>query len=109
MNNEENSKKKFYFSIDVGWINNHLKDLYEIQSIAGFPFVQLPVNDYFSNTVGVTSPLYLGNNHYMEPVYKSGFFVLDKYRILYTNHLRANAVHFLKQPSYYKGLFEILN
>lgn len=100
MNNEENSKKKFYFSIDVGWINNHLKD---------FPLVQLPVNDYFSNTAGVTSPLYLGNNHYMEPIYKSGWFVVDMYKYLYTNHLRSHAAYFLKQPSYYKGLFEILN
>ena len=75
----------------------------------GFPKGSLPVNDYFSKSGNFKNSLYLGNNHYKEPIYKTKYFVHDVLNTAYKNHIVANAVHFLKQPHYYKGMFDILN
>ncbi len=52
---------------------------------------------------------YLGSNHYQEGVWKAKYFIKDEINDLWNKHIQANAVHFLKQPRYYKGLFDILN
>ncbi len=52
---------------------------------------------------------YLGSNHYEEEIWKRKYFVIDKIEIEWKQHIRENAVHFLKNPSYYKGLHDILN
>ena len=75
----------------------------------GFPKGSLPVNDYFSKSGSFKHSLYLGNNHYKEPIYKKIYFAHDKLNSQYKNHLRSHAVHFLRQPNYYKGMFDILN
>lgn len=50
-----------------------------------------------------------GTNAYGETVFKNKHFVVDKLKTEYLNHIRTHAVHTLKQPAYYLGLFEILN
>ena len=75
----------------------------------GFSKGSLPVNDYFSKSGKFKYSLYLGNNHYKEPIYKTQYFIHDKIHSEYKNHLRSNVVHFLQQPNYYKGMFDILN
>ena len=52
---------------------------------------------------------YLGSNHYEEEIWKRKYFVIDEIEIEWKQHIRENAVHFLKNPSYYKGLHDILN
>ena len=52
---------------------------------------------------------YLGKNNYDEAVWKTKYFISSKLQNEYKNHIIANAVHFLKQPSYYKGMFDNLN
>lgn len=112
---------KFFFQIDTDWIAKYIDQIvkklsesgygYEITNIEGFPKFSLPVNGYFSsNTVSGENPLlYLGNNHYNEPIFKNQHFVKDSIKTEYINHIRSNAVHFLKQPNYYNGMFDILN
>jgi len=53
--------------------------------------------------------MYLGSNHYDEAVWKSKYFINDEIEKDYKNHISARPGYFLKQPSHYKGLFEILN
>ena len=53
--------------------------------------------------------MYLGSNSYDESVWKKKYFVSNKLDQQYRHHLEANAVHFLKQPNYYKGLYDNLN
>ena len=114
--------KKFYFSFDVGaggafsdWIKNIIDGFKDndikINNVPGFPVVSFPVNDWFSQyTVGGgNSPLYLGNNHYQEQVWKPKYFVQDTLGNEYVLHLQSHAGYFLSQPSFYQGLFEILN
>jgi hypothetical protein len=67
------------------------------------------VNDWLSNTGGGNSLLYLGNNHYNEPIYKAKHFLIDSLGLKYTKHLEQHAVHFIQQPSYYKSMFDLLN
>ena len=115
---------KFYFKFDVS--NSPVSDWFQkminewIKSIPPkkidwnikefFPSVSLPVNNWSHNTEsGFNSPLYLGVNYYNQPIWKSKYFVLDKMKNNYINHLTSHAVYFLKQPSHYKGLFDILN
>jgi len=69
----------------------------------------LPVNSYFSNT-GKNKPFqYLGNNYQGDGIWKTKYFVHDKLASDYINHIQKHAIHFILQPSYYKGMFDILN
>jgi hypothetical protein len=128
----ENDPYKFYFQIDTEWIKKYMDSLikkvdyqwidsdvlkevlsklpqYKIEPVDGFPFVSLPVNDYFSNTVGNKTSLYLGNNQYNEGIWKMKYFVYNKLQKEYELHLQSHAGHVVGQPRYYKSLFEILN
>jgi hypothetical protein len=117
-NLESQYKKYFKFDPDAwdAWgkmLYNTLNDIVEsspnVWYVHGFPFKSIPVNDYFSNAGSFKSSLYLGNNHYKEPIYKTQYFVHNKLQSDYKNHLISNALHFLQQPNYYKGMFDILN
>lgn len=71
--------------------------------------VVFPVNSWNSNA-GKNKPFqYLGSNYNKEPIWKSKYFVVNKINTEYKLHIQKHVVHFLKQPSYYKGLFDILN
>lgn len=108
---------KFYFKFDVtnsplsDWVKKTIDNLFGDKfDLPEVPFVSFPVNDWLSNTVsGGNSLLYLGNNHYNEPIYKAKHFIENKLLNTYTNHLQQHASHFVKQPTYYKGLYDILN
>lgn len=108
---------KFYFKFDVtnsplsDWVKKTIDNLFGDKfDLPEVPFVSFPVNDWLSNTVsGGNSLLYLGNNHYNEPIYKAKHFIENKLLNTYTNHLQQHASHFIKQPTYYKGLYDILN
>jgi hypothetical protein len=117
-NLESQYKKYFKFDPDAwdAWgkmLYNTLNDIVEsspnVWYVHGFPFKSIPVNDYFSNTGSFKNSLYLGSNHYKEPIYKTKYFIHNKLDTDYKNHLRLNAVHFLQQPNYYEGMFDILN
>ena len=115
------SQHKNYFKFDPSaWdalgkmLYEALNDIVEYPSNVwyighGFDKGSLPVNDYFSKSGNFKNSLFLGNNHYKEPVYKTKYFVHNKLDAEYRNHLVSNAVHFLQQPNYYEGLFDILN
>jgi len=104
---------KFYFKFDVTH-NNPLSDWVQ-KAIDDFiknslPYVSFPVSSYFSNTAnGGDSFLYLGNNYHNEPIWKTKYFIEDKVAIAYKNHIQNHVEHFVTQPIYYKGLFDILN
>jgi hypothetical protein len=110
---------KFYFQFDTEWITKYIDQIvkklsesdwdYKITNIEGFPYKSLPVNSYFSNTVVDSSSLYLGNNYWNEGVWKKKHFIQNKLQDEYVKHLQSNSKHFLYQPKYYKGLYEILN
>lgn len=53
--------------------------------------------------------MYLGSNYYNEGVWKSKYFIVDDIEVEYKQHLVSNAAHFLRQPHYYKGLYDNLN
>ena len=53
--------------------------------------------------------MYLGNNQYDEAVWKTKYFDINKLELQYKNHLASNASYFLKQPMYYRGMFDNLN
>lgn len=116
-NYDDNDPYKFYFKFDVSgkplsdWIQNLLKDTFNIINIPDFPSVSFPVNGYIPNTdSGLQNPLlYLGNNYQNEPIWKKKYFVKDSINTIYKNHISSHASHFVKQPVYYKGLFDILN
>jgi len=114
------SQHKNYFKFDPNawdtwgkWLQDALNDIVEYSPnmwyVSGFPFKSIPVNDYFSKSGSFKNSLYLGNNHYKESIYKTKYFIHNKLDSDYKNHLRSNAVHFLQQPNYYKGMFDILN
>lgn len=111
---------KFFFQIDTDWIAKYIDQIvkklsessYDYKSPIypdGFKLISLPVNSYFPNTVEDLSSLYLGNNYYKEQVWKNKYLIQDKLQTSYVLHLQSHVKHFLLQPKYYKGLYEILN
>jgi len=123
-NNDQYDPYKFYFTFNLDqntplsdWITKMINDMiqnpeindYKITNIPGFPSYVFPVNSWNPNTAGKNTPQYLGSNYYKEPVWKSKYFAYNPFDVEYKFHLQSNAAHFLQQPKYYKGLFEILN
>ena len=119
------NKYKHYFKFDPTawdawgkWLQKALDDIVESspnvwyigpKSIEGFPHKSFPVNSYFSNTGKDKTFQYLGNNYQGSPIWKKKYFVHDPINTIYKKHIESNAIHFLNQPHYYKGLFDILN
>ena len=119
------NKYKHYFKFDPNawdtwgkWLQDALNDIVEYPSnvwyigykpVEGFPKKSFPVNSYFSNT-GKNKPFqYLGNNYQNQPIWKTKYFIHNKLATDYINHIKSHAVHFVLQPHYYKGLFDIMN
>jgi hypothetical protein len=132
-NPEDNDPYKLYFQIDTEWVKKYMASLLnkieykwitkEVIEDAlknlpnyntpllpdGFSPISLPVNDYFSNTAGDKTSLYLGNNQYNEGIWKMKYFVYNKLQKEYELHLQSHAGYVVSQPRYYESLFEILN
>jgi hypothetical protein len=109
---------KFYFKFDMDnsplsqWVHKMMNDIfnqYEYKPIFEFPFVSFPVNSYFSNTGKNKTFQYLGSNYDGVKVWKNKYFISNPINDMYYKHIESNAIHFLKQPHYYRGLFDILN
>ena len=124
---------KFYFQFDTEWIKKYMDFLFNkieykwisnevIEDVLknlpnynlpllpdGFSPISLPVSSWLSNTVEDKTSLYLGSNYWNEGVWKKKYFIENKLQNEYVKHLQSHAGHFLRQPSYYKGLYEILN
>jgi hypothetical protein len=116
-----NDKYKHYFKFDPQawdvwgkWLYDALNDIVEtspnVWYIGGIPTNKFPVNSYFSST-GKNENFYqyLGSNYQGYEVWKTQYFINDPINYAYKLHLQSNAKHFLQQPNYYKGLFDILN
>jgi len=132
-NPENNDPYKFYFQIDTEWVKKYMDSLINkieykwiskeaiedaLKNLSnyntpllpdGFSPIALPVNDYFSNTAGDKTSLYLGNNQYNEGIWKIKYFVYNKLQKEYELHLQSHAAHIVRQPQYYQSLHEILN
>lgn len=98
------------------WLSKALKDIVEEDNnvwVFGHhikPSKKFPVSDVLpKGTLSDKYFVYLGSNHYDEAIWKAKYFVINELDIEYKNHIRSNAAYFLKEPSYYKGLFENLN
>ena len=115
------SQYKHYFKFDPeawdAWgkmLYNSLNDIVENSPSVwyigpGFGKKSFPVNSYFSNTEKSKNFQYLGINYQKQPIWKKEYFVQVGLAREYLNHIQSHAVHFVLQPHYYKGLFDILN
>lgn len=120
-NYENQDKYKHYFKFDpeawdawgkllyetLGDIVESSQNVWYIGPYTSGKFV--PVNSYIPNTGQGKSFQYLGSNYAGQGVWKNKYFIVDSIDISYRKHLEVNAKHFLQQPLYYKGLFDILN
>ncbi len=113
----------YYFKFDVSadsplskWLTDMFNDIdwsqipsIPINNIPGFPVFSVPVNSWNPNTGGKDKLQYLGSNYANEPIWKTKYWVVDPINIEYKFHIQSHAAHFINQPKYYKGLFDILN
>lgn len=53
--------------------------------------------------------VYFGKNQYDETIWKKKFFKMNHFNQHYQNHFMAHAAHIVRQPQYYRSLFDILN
>jgi len=68
-----------------------------------------PVNSWNPNTANDKKFQYLGSNYAGEPIWKSKYWAINPINQEYKSHLQSHAAHFINQPKYYKGLFDVLN
>lgn len=115
--------KKFYFSFDVGandalsdWVSKMMDDLFKYNQnelkpplIDGLSSISFPVNSWHPDTWKKKNFQYLGSNYQGSPIWKKQYFAVDKLNTEYILHLQAHAKHFVNQPTYYEGMFDILN
>jgi hypothetical protein len=115
------SQHKNYFKFDPdawdAWgkmLYDTLNDIVEYPSNVwyigpSFPKGSSPVSSWSPNAGKGKSFQYLGSNYQGSSIWKKKYFICDKLEIIYRNHIQSHAVHFVNQPSYYKGMFDILN
>lgn len=104
---------KFYFKFDVTnsplseWIQKTITDMFNNtfdKNVSKFP-----VNSWNPNTDENKSSQYLGSNYQGQPIWKKKYFISQPIQQMYKNHIATHAYHFINQPHYYKGMFDILN
>jgi hypothetical protein len=104
-----NDLSQFYFKFHFLDHSALSEWLYKVMNIEDFPFKQIPVNSWHPNADKGQTCQYLGSNYQGSPIWKTIYFVCDPINIEYKLHIQSHASHFVKQPSYYKGLHDILN
>lgn len=104
--NSQNQYEKF-FSIDPElwkkygqWFNEITDGLFQFE-----PNLWIVASNNFKKTYDT---YYVGSNIHSNNIYKKNI-LIDKLNIEYKNHINSHAKHFLEQPDYYRGMFEILN
>lgn len=108
----ENSKK---YNIDWSawekWLKKAIEEIVQEDENTWLvnPSKKFPVSDASKGASKEQFFMHLGSNHYDEAIWKKKHFVVDKLNLEYTNHIQSHAAYFLQMPSYYKGLFDILN
>lgn len=119
---------QWYYKFDIGpntpissWLNDMINkwighnpfdnsnDSWKIVNIPGFYNKKFPVSSWNPYTGKDNSFQYLGSNYQGSPIWKKQYFAVDKINTEYKLHLQSHAGHFVKQPIYYKGIFDILN
>jgi hypothetical protein len=116
---------KQYFKFDPAawdawgkWLYEAMQDIVESNPsvwytptyIEGWPTKKFPVTgSSHKDTAKNQTFLYLGNNQYDEAIWKQKYFISNTIHSMYVDHLADHAVYFVKQPHYYKGMFDILN
>ena len=119
-NNQD--KFKWYFKFDVDqskslseWITNQINDFLKegnkwvVDNSTGLPIIQFPVNGWNPNTGNDIKFQYLGSNYQGQQIWKTKYFASDYINNEYRSHIQSHAKHFVSQPHYYKGMFDILN
>jgi len=107
---------QWYYKFDFGpntpisnWVDNIIQDMlkndFNTNDMSNKMF---PVNSWNPNTGG-NSLQYLGSNYQGSPIWKIKYFAINKINTEYVLHLQSHAKHFVNQPTYYKGMFDILN
>lgn len=114
---------QWYYKFDVGpdspiskWMDDLINDIikntnqdYNPNNIFSFKPIKFPVNSWNPNTGKDNTYQYLGSNYHGEPIWKKKYFIHNKLQTDYVLHLQNYVTHTVSQPSYYKGIFDILN
>ena len=94
---------------NIGWTSSSDANPFAPENVLGFSTYKFPVNSWNPNTADPKKSQYLGSNYYGQEIWKTKYFVCHPVDMQYKNHLQSNAAHFVQQPSFYRGLFDILN
>ncbi len=102
---------KFDWTVWEQWLKDALNDIVEEKENQWIVDSQkFPVSDSASQDTSKDKYfMYLGSNHFQEPIWKARYFINNKLDTAYKNHIVSHAAYFLKQPLYYKGMFDNLN
>lgn len=102
---------KFDMTAWEKWLKDVINDIIEENNTWTFKVDNndLPVNDSTDSTGVKEYFLYFGQNQYAEPIWKLKYFIKEDLDIAYKNHFAANAEHIIKQPQYYRSMFDLMN
>jgi hypothetical protein len=106
MHQPEEEENKYKFKFDEHFWENYA---YFFDTLMDGLVEQNPnVWIVYPSTSKTNSSYFVGENNQKTPIYKQAI-IVDALNIEYKKHITSNAKHFLKQPHYYKGMFDILN
>ena len=116
--NQDNNNIPFSFDWNTWemWLSDVLKEIIQQENIEGntwtftFPnYSSQKKNKKKQNPELNNNILYFGKNQYDEAIWKTKYFICNYFDIQYKNHFMAHAAHIIKQPNYYRSMFDILN
>lgn len=109
---------KFDWTVWEQWLENTLNDIVQDQDPNTWqvgwnitpppvPQEEIPVND---SPIDIELELlYFGENQYGEGIWKTKYLNHNYFDQFYKNHFIAHAAHIVRQPHYYRGLFDMQN
>jgi len=114
---DEYSEYTKKFNIDWAaweqWLSKAIKEIVEEDNNVWVFGHQLTsenkINSVKKSTLSDKFFVYLGSNYDDDSIWKTKYFINNKLDQTYKNHISSNAAHFVRQPVYYKGMFDNLN
>lgn len=98
--NDEDEDNWEDFDTEENNLNDYMNSLSNNIKPNLWTWIKLPIikNLYF----------FIGNSD-SHAVWKTKYFIERSLDIAYRNHIKANSRYIVTQPSYYKGMFDIMN
>lgn len=118
-NDQDNQSIPFSFDWNVWelWLADVLKDIVtegdskDVSWTFTFPQYSSQKNNEnkIESSLDDDKFIFFGKNQHEEAIWKTKYFKQNYFNSQYQNHFMSHAAHIVRQPRYYRSMFDILN